>query len=121
MLAQFFRYNTIGIINTLFGFSIIFGLMLAGVSAVLSNAIGYLFGAILSYYLNARYTFSSKRSLVDAFKFLGVLGASYLVNYCVLVFSLQHIDPYISQVIAAISYTVTSFVLAKLLVFKENL
>ena len=59
MLLQFLKYNLVGIINTLIGFSIILGLMYVGISATLSNAIGYVIGAIISYVLNSKYTFES--------------------------------------------------------------
>ncbi|MCK4441735.1 MAG: GtrA family protein [Sulfurovaceae bacterium] len=79
MFFQFIRYNLVGIINTIAGFSIIFVLMFIGLSATLSNAIGYAIGSILSFYLNSRYTFkSTDNSKLQIAKFFAILGVSYI-------------------------------------------
>lgn len=116
---EFIGYNIVGIVNTLFGFSIIFSLMFAGLSATLSNAIGYFFGAILSYTLNKKYTFKSKEpSKTEALKFFMVLAISYGLNFVTLQILLNHINPYYAQFISAVVYTLSSFLLAKFFVFK---
>ena len=116
---QFLTYNLVGIVNTLFGFSIIFSLMFLGVGATLSNAVGYALGAILSYFLNQKYTFKTdENSKKQAFKFFAVLFVSYLLNLAALQWLLTFTDPYLAQVGAAVVYTLSSFVLAKFLVFK---
>ncbi len=122
MSIQFLRYNLIGIVNTLLGFSIIFFLMFSGVSATVSNAIGYAIGAVLSYYLNSKYTFKSKnKGKMQALKFFMVLGLSYLLNFITLQWLLGFANPYVAQLISAAVYTLSSFILAKLFVFKEKL
>lgn len=116
---EFVSYNIVGIVNTLFGFSIIFSLMFAGLSATLSNAIGYFFGAILSYTLNKKYTFKSKEpNKTEALKFFMVLAISYGLNFVTLQILLNHINPYYAQFISAVVYTLSSFLLAKFFVFK---
>lgn len=116
---EFISYNIVGIVNTLFGFSIIFSLMFAGLSATLSNAIGYFFGAILSYTLNKKYTFKSKEpNKTEALKFFMVLAISYGLNFVTLQILLNHINPYYAQFISAVVYTLSSFLLAKFFVFK---
>ena len=117
---QFLTYNLVGIVNTLFGFSIIFILMFFGVGATLSNAIGYAFGSLLSYMLNKKYTFKSKeKSKTMALKFFSVLGLAYVFNFITLQWLLPLTNPYLAQVGAALVYTLSSFVLAKFFVFKE--
>lgn len=117
-LLQFIRYNLVGIVNTLFGFSIIFGLMFMGVDAMSSNAIGYALGAMLSYYLNAKYTFNTQKSKTQALKFFTILGIAYILNFITLKLLLPIINPYLAQLVAAIVYTVSSFILAKFIAFK---
>lgn len=120
-LKEFFSYNLVGIVNTLFGFSLIFTLMFLGISAVVANAIGYFFGAILSYYLNKKYTFKSKdNSHREAIKFFMVLGVSYLLNFLTLQWLLESINHYYAQLVSAIVYTLSSFILAKFFVFKDT-
>ena len=93
--------------------------MFLGLSATLSNVIGYLFGAMLSYILNRRYTFKSKDTKhSEALKFFMVLGISYLLNFMTLQWLLMSINPYYAQLISAIVYTLSSFLLAKFFVFK---
>ncbi len=120
--AQFVKYNLVGIVNTTIGFSIIFSLMFLGVSAVLSNALGYAIGSIVSYYLNKKYTFeSNENSKTQAIKFFAVLAVSYLINFAVLKWLLEFMNPYLAQLISAVVYTLSSFLLAKFLVFKETI
>ena len=119
MFAQFFKYNIVGIVNTLVGFSIIFLLMFAGVTPTVSNAIGYGLGAILSYFLNKKYTFNAENnSQTQMLKFFMVLGVAYMLNYVVLQWLLSVMNPYGAQVLSAIVYTVSSFILAKFFVFE---
>ena len=109
-----------GFINTVVGFGLIMLLMYMGVDAVLSNAIGYGLGAILSYFLNKHYTFTYKNhSMWVAIKFFGVLGVAYLLNYMVLMTLLATINPYIAQAFSAVVYTMSAFIMMKLLVFRN--
>ncbi len=94
--------------------------MFLGLSATLSNAIGYFFGAILSYYLNSKYTFKSKENKKsEALKFFMVLGVSYLLNFMSLQLLLTLTNPYLAQLFSAVIYTLSSFILAKLFVFND--
>jgi putative flippase GtrA len=118
---QFISYNIVGIANTIVGFSIIFLLMFSGVSAALSNVIGYAIGAVLSYYLNKKYTFkSTDKSKMQAVKFFLVLGVSYVLNFLTLQWLLGFLNPYLAQLFSAIVYTLSSFLLAKFIVFKDQ-
>jgi len=120
-LIQFLTFNLVGIVNTIFGFSLIFSLMFMGLSATISNVIGYFFGAILSYYLNKKYTFkSNEKNKSEALKFFTVLFISYIINFIILQLLITRTDPYLAQLISAIAYTVSSFILAKFFVFKNK-
>jgi len=117
---QFITYNIVGIANTVVGFSIIFLLMFVGVGATLSNAVGYAIGSVLSYYLNKKYTFrSTTDSKMQAVKFFMVLGVSYILNFITLQWLLGLLNPYIAQLFSAIVYTLSSFLLAKFIVFRD--
>ena len=118
---QFLTFNLVGIVNTLFGFSLIFLLMFLGLTATTSNAIGYFFGAVLSYHLNKKYTFkSTSKNKKEAIKFFTILFISYILNFITLNWLLTFINPYYAQLISAIIYTLSSFILAKFFVFKDN-
>jgi len=122
MFMQFVTYNIVGIVNTVVGFSIIFLLMFSGMTAVMSNMIGYMLGGILSYYLNKKYTFKSKEdSILQALKFFMVIFLAYGLNFLVLQWLLKSINPYMAQFFAAVVYTLSSFILAKFVVFKGKI
>ena len=58
------KFLIVGVVNTLFGAAIMFGLYnLAGCSYWLSSAANYFFGSILSFFLNKSFTFGNKDSL----------------------------------------------------------
>jgi putative flippase GtrA len=121
MFFEFIRYNLVGIINTIAGFSIIYILMFFGVSATISNAIGYGIGSIISFYLNRKYTFkSSLRDKIVIFKFFAVLAISYGLNFLMLRWLLVSINPYLAQIGSAVVYTISSFLLIKFFVFKDK-
>ncbi len=118
---NFFGYIIIGVINTLFGYGVIFLLLYIDIEAEIANFIGYLLGFFLSYYLNKRYNFKSRRSHREDFpKFIISMGISYILNLTVMVISYRvlNIDVYISQIIAGVVYTLSGYILSKIWVFK---
>ena len=119
-LREFLSYNAIGIINTFIGFSLIFILMYLGMSAEKSNAIGYGIGAIVSYFLNSKYTFKQQGySPIHMVKFFAILVIAYMLNVIVLQILLPVMNAYIAQIFSAIVYTISAFILAKYVVFKK--
>jgi len=122
VFLQFVKYNLVGIVNTLVGISIIFILMATGVSATTSNIIGYTIGMFISYSLNSQYTFGTKaNSKMVMAKFFMVLAFAYILNFITLHWLLTFINPYISQLGSAAVYTLSSFVLMKVFIFKDRI
>ena len=121
IFIEFLKYNLVGVANTLVGFFIVFSLMFFGVHAIESNMIGYAIGAMLSFYLNSKYTFKSKPTKELAFKFFGVLAVSYFLNFLVLKWLLSmEVDPYLAQLFSAVVYTFSSFLFMKGFVFRDT-
>jgi putative flippase GtrA len=77
------KFILVGIINTLFGTAIMFGLYnLAGCSYWVSSAANYFFGSILSFVLNKRFTFQNRDSIgKTAPKFILNILVCYLLAY----------------------------------------
>jgi len=77
------KFILVGVINTLFGTAIMFGLYnLAGYSYWISSAANYFFGSILSFVLNKRFTFQNKDSIgKTAPKFVLNILVCYLLAY----------------------------------------
>ena len=115
------NYIFIGVINTLFGYGVIFLLLYINMEAEIANFIGYFLGFFLSYYLNKKYNFKSNKShREDLPKFIISMAISYILNLTVMVISYRvlNIDVYISQIIGGLVYTISGYILSKIWVFK---
>lgn len=120
-MKQLIKFLVVGALNTLLGYAVIFACMyLLGLSALLSNVIGYAFGLVLSYVLNRKVTFqSTSKSKAEVFRFLLVFLIAYFANFCVLLM-LIHVWKFhegVSQLVAGVVYVLFSFVLNKYYVF----
>lgn len=80
---KFLTFILIGIINTLIGMAIMFGLYnLAGCSYWISSAANYILVSILSYALNRRFTFQYRGGLVQSgVRFASNIAVCYLIAY----------------------------------------
>ncbi len=115
------NYIFIGVINTLFGYGVIFLLLYINMEAEIANFIGYFLGFFLSYYLNKKYNFKSNKShREDLPKFIISMAISYILNLTLMVISYRvlNIDVYISQIIGGLVYTISGYILSKIWVFK---
>ncbi len=81
--AKLLKFLLVGVINTLVGTAIMFGLYnLAGASYWLSSAANYVLTSILSYFLNKYFTFRSKgSSLREILRFAVNIAVCYLLAY----------------------------------------
>ena len=85
----FFRFILVGIVNTLVGFGVMFGLWnLAGLHAYgdigywISSAANYIVGSIVSYFLNKHFTFHSQETgLAVVGRFILNITVCYLLAY----------------------------------------
>ncbi|MCF6192763.1 MAG: GtrA family protein, partial [Kangiellaceae bacterium] len=120
MFIQLMQYNLVGVVNTLIGFSMIIVLMVIGVSPVKSNLLGYGMGALLSYYLNSQDVFHDDKNITQALRFFVVLGLAYGLNYIVLQWLIHFLNPYLAQFGAALVYSISAFILMKIVVIAPN-
>ena len=121
-MKQFFRFLTVGVLNTILGYCVIFACMyLAKMSPESSNVAGYAVGLVASYVLNRKYTFNSKQDRrSEIARFLAVFVIAYASNFVVLVILIHVIGMHegASQVIAGLVYVAASFIMNKYYVFK---
>lgn len=77
------KFMIVGVINTLFGAAIMFGLYnLAGCSYWVSSAANYILASILSYFLNKHFTFKHKGDMAGSFiKFAVNIAICYFIAY----------------------------------------
>lgn len=81
--AKLLKFVLVGIVNTLVGMAIMFGLYnLAGCSYWLSSAANYVLTSILSFFLNKTFTFGNKDSIGStALRFALNIAVCYLLAY----------------------------------------
>ncbi len=79
----FIKFASVGVLNTLFGSAIMFGLYnLAGASYWLSSAANYILASILSYVLNKKFTFRHEGEVVSSgLRFALNIAVCYLIAY----------------------------------------
>lgn len=122
MNAQFLRFLLVGGFNTVFGYAIIFSAMYwFGLSPVASNVLGYAIALIVSFLLNKFFTFrSSGNGKGELLRFLVVFVLAYGANLAALYAAVEvlGINAFAGQVLAGIFYTLTSYSLSKLYVFR---
>lgn len=81
--AKLLRFIIVGVINTLVGMAIMFGLYnLAGASYWVSSAANYVLTSILSFFLNKYFTFRNhERSWSQVVRFALNIAVCYLLAY----------------------------------------
>lgn len=121
-MNYFSKYIFVGLFNTIVGYSVIFFLMyILGASPEISNIAGYGVGLVLSYFLNRTFVFNSDEDKQREFsRFIMVFCIAYAANFLTLLVFINHLDARLglSQIIAGIVYTGTSFFMNKYYVFK---
>ena len=121
MIAYFLRFATVGVINTLIGYAVIFWCMYGlDQDPVASNIIGYAVGLVISFVLNRSYTFRSTADVApQALRFVVFFALAYLVNLGILIWMTRYLSvgSGISQVVAGAAYFIVFFVLSKCFVF----
>jgi putative flippase GtrA len=118
------RYVSSGVLNTLLGFFVIFILMALGVSPVIANIGGYLFGLILGFFLSKKLVFRSEgHATSESFRYLAAFIACFILNLIVLQLALSvlHWNAIFAQLLAAATYTIIMYLLSRLLVFRAGI
>lgn len=81
--AKLWKFLLVGVINTLVGTAIMFGLYnIAGCSYWAASAANYVLTSILSFFLNKYFTFRSReRSVGQVVRFAANITVCYLIAY----------------------------------------
>ncbi|MFZ5523401.1 MAG: GtrA family protein [Pseudomonadota bacterium] len=118
------RYAGSGVLNTLAGFSVIFLLMALGVTPMLANIGGYLFGLILGFFLSKKLVFRSEGHITsESLRYLAAFLVCFILNLMVLQFALSvlHWKAIFAQLLAAATYTTIMYLLSRSLVFRAGI
>lgn len=117
------RFLLVGLINTGIGYGVIVALMMAGVGDYGANALGYLVGFVISFFLNRKFTFEAKTmpSFREALRFSAACAVAYIVNLAVLTGGRVMIGngSTLVQAVAVAAYAATFFVLGRHFVFVD--
>lgn len=116
------KYSVSGVINTVVGYSVIFGCMALGVGPSLSNIIGYAIGVVCSFLQSRYWVFRSSDSATrDALRFIPGFLVAYALNMVVLQLTLAlGLNPYLCQILAGVAYTASGFAINHWFVFQRR-
>ncbi len=115
------RFGSSGVVNTVVGLSVIFSMMAAGFSPILSNVGGYFVGFILGFVISKKMVFRSNGYLLpEGMRYLAAFLVSFAFNLGVLDWTIfMGVDILICQMVAAIAYTFMMYCLTRLFVFRK--
>ena len=122
---KFVRFCFVGSINTLTTYLIIVFLYeIINVNIFISNFSGYIFGLIVSFFLNRSFVFKIKRNKLytQVYKFIVTFVVSYSINIIVLFIlnNLIKINSYFSIIFSSFFYTITFYILCNIFAFRGD-
>lgn len=113
------RFYGVGIINTLFGYSLFFGLIALGMNIYLAQIIGHVCGMTFNYVMFRRHVFTE--SAPALWRYLGAYGVNYLLGLgLIALFSIWIRSQLAVGIAAALSASLINFVVLKRLVFNRS-
>lgn len=127
----FWKFIIVGIANTLCGMAIMFIFYnIFHLNYWISSASNYIFGSILSYFLNKHFTFKSRDdSIKGILKFIINIGVCYFVSYGIakpLIFHLLSnysllIQDNIAMLVGMCLFVALNYIGQRFFVFKNNI
>ena len=120
---QFFRYCSVGVLNTLISLVTSFILLASGLNVFASNLIGYVVAISNSFILNRKWTFNHTGRVGNSLiKFLVICGTCYVIQLAVLWSLIERLSlgVYIGQVYAMSVYTLLGFLANKYIAFNST-
>ena len=118
------RYATVGILNSVIGFSFIAAVLyLFPGQTILANAVGYAVGFMISFALNRTWTFSDRRPLrLSLGAYMALVAVCYATNLVVVLAAREWpaLGIYVPQLLGMGVYTVLLFLGSQFIVFKAG-
>ena len=119
-LTTLIKYLGSGVVNTLIGFAIIFGLMASGVGPFTANVLGYLGGLFAGFLLARHFIFCSEGDFFSqGRRYIAAFAVSYSANVFVLYVCMVQlgVGKYLCQILAIITYVGLMYPLSRWVVF----
>lgn len=118
---RFLYYSVIGCIATLnvAVFSKLYSLI---IHDNISSALGYITANIISYFMNAKYTFRKRATLFGYFRFAITYVPNYIIYQLVsiIIINTWHWDPFFATIIASICGVPLTFIIMKIFTFNNR-
>lgn len=125
----FYKFVLVGIVNTIFGTAIMFAFYnVFHLSYWMSSVANYLFGSILSYFLNKYFTFQyKKRSWNVVLKFIANISICYMFAYgCakplamwILSYASKPIQENVAMLIGMVLFVIMNYIGQRFFAFKK--
>jgi putative flippase GtrA len=116
---QFVRFLVVGLLNTLFGYSVFAGLILAGAPPPPALLISYMVGVLFNFVTTRRFVFNQSKC-ASLRRFIGAYMIIYLFNLGLYkLINLSGLAPLLTQALCLPVVAVFSFLLFKFQVFKD--
>ncbi|HVE90489.1 MAG TPA: GtrA family protein [Burkholderiaceae bacterium] len=117
------KFLAVGVANTIVGLGVIYAMKLfASADDVSANVVGYAVGLAFSFALNRRWTFAAHGDVLGSLlRFLAIFALAYPANLAaVLMFIKIGVDPYWSQALGVVPYTVIFYVGSRWYAFRSS-
>ena len=119
---RFVRFIVIGVINTVFGYTIFATFLFLGFNYISAITFGTIIAILFNFKTIGRFVFNSQNHHTLIIRFFAVYGITYLFNLLGLsIFNHYHISNYIAGAILVLPAAIISFLLNRRFVFKTNL
>jgi putative flippase GtrA len=113
------RFYGVGIINTVFGYSLFFLLIATGLNIYIAQAVGHLIGMTFNYVMFRRHVFTDSAPAIR--RYLAAYGVNYLLGLgLIALFSRFMQSPYAIGASAAVTASVINFAVLRFLVFNRR-
>ena len=117
------RYVVVGVANTCVGLGVIYAAMyFLHFSDARANALGYLVGVMVSFFLNRNWTFGHTGAVLPALtRFVSVLLLAYLANLATVLLLIDTfgVNRYIAQAAGVLPYTTVGYLGSRYVAFRR--
>lgn len=119
LLSKLMRFGAVGVLNTAFGYAIYFGLVRLGLVPEIALLIATVLGVIFNFFTTGRLVFGNADNGLFL-RFVAAYAAVYLANAAILRLTISlGADPLIAQAAILPCSTLGTFVVMRVLVFRE--
>ncbi len=117
---RFFRYISVGLLNTGFSY-LIYSLMLyLGLNYQVSNLLALVLGILFSFHTQGKIVFFNKGRIAFIKYLLAWIGIYFINIWIISILIDKFFDPYLSGAVATIPISIASYFILKFLVFNTG-